>query len=35
MNGEEIIEPVSEPLAGGSRKLEADLVQPFTPKSQM
>ena len=34
-NGEEIIEPESEPLAGSSRKLEANLAEPFTPESQM
>ena len=34
-NGEETIEPNSEPLTSNSRKLEADLVQPLTPASEM
>jgi putative cardiolipin synthase len=34
-NGEETIEPKSEPLSSSSRKLEADLVQPLTPDSEM
>jgi putative cardiolipin synthase len=34
-NGEETIEPKSEPLSSSTRKLEADLAQPFTPESEM
>jgi len=34
-DGNETIEPDSEPLSSGGRKLEADLAQPFTPSSQM
>jgi putative cardiolipin synthase len=34
-NGEETIEPDSEPLSSKGRKLEADLAEPFTPESQM
>lgn len=34
-NGTEVIEEHSEPLSSGKRKLEADLVQPITPESQM
>jgi putative cardiolipin synthase len=35
IDGVEIIESESEPLTSKSRKLEADLAQPFTPASQM
>jgi putative cardiolipin synthase len=34
-NGVETVEPDNEPLSSSSRKLEADLAQPFTPASQM
>jgi putative cardiolipin synthase len=34
-DGKETIEENSEPLSSSSRKIEADLVQPFTPDSQM
>jgi len=34
-DGEETIEPDSEPLSSGGRKLKADLAQPFTPEAQM
>jgi putative cardiolipin synthase len=35
VDGEAIVEPHSEPLSSGARKLEADLAQPLTPESQM
>jgi len=34
-HGEETIETHNEPLSSRSRKIEADLAQPFTPESQM
>jgi putative cardiolipin synthase len=34
-DGKESIEPHSEPLTSRSRKLEADLAEPFTPESEM
>jgi hypothetical protein len=34
-DGVEIIESDSEPLTSESRKMEADLAQPFTPESEM
>ena len=34
-NGKETIEPENEPLSSRTRKLEADLAQPFTPSAQM
>jgi len=34
-NGIETVEPDNEPLSSNSRKLEADLVAPITPSSQM
>jgi putative cardiolipin synthase len=34
-NGKEIIEQDDEPLSSSGRKIEADLVQPLTPQSEM
>jgi putative cardiolipin synthase len=34
-NGVETIEPDREPLSSNARKMEADLVEPFTPESEM
>jgi putative cardiolipin synthase len=34
-NGKEKIEPNSEPLSSNGRKIEANLVEPFTPGSEM
>ena len=35
IDGKEIIEPKSEPLTSGKGRAEADLMEPFTPESQM
>ena len=35
VNGIETIEADNEPLSSNARKMEADLVEPFTPESEM